>query len=84
MMNEKNMEDKRLEKLTEEDMEQVTGGSFRSKLVEKYYEKNGSWKPGFAFIGDYTYCPFCKDYTKTVLLSGNKVCGNCGTPRETP
>lgn len=41
MANEKNMEDKRLEKLTKEDMERVTGGSFQSKLAEKHEEEYG-------------------------------------------
>ena len=70
MTNENAREDKPVENLTDEALKRVTGGDFFDALRPQ------------GFIGDYSYCSKCKDYTKTVLLSGNKACGNCGTPRE--
>ena len=76
MMNE-NREDKRIEKLTDEEMEQVTGGIWAPEFLKDWFDGLFGREEDTGYSGDYSYCPHCKDYTKTAYMSRKTVCAKC-------
>ena len=82
MVNENNKEDKRVEKLTDQEMEQVTGGIWGLDFLADWLEETFRGKEdATGYAEGYTSCPNCKDYTRTVYLSGKTVCAKCRKPK---